>query len=171
VGVLRILSSQENAVLRSISVSLGVPRDSLYNLIYFESRFDPRARNAITGARGLIQFMPKTARAMGFSSADALVAQYPDVISQLNGPVFQYLRDRAPFSGSEQDLYMSVFYPAARSWSPWRAFPDSVQRSNPGVITPGDYIRKVRFSVGLKYAPAAGVVLLVLVGVMYYLTK
>ena len=164
-----ILSPQEDTALRSVAAALGVPRDSLYNLIYFESHFDPRARNATTGARGLIQFMPATARAMGFASADALVAEYPDVISQLYGPVLRYLRDRAPFSGSDQDLYMSVFYPAARSWSPWRAFPDSVQRANPGIVTPGDYTRKVRFAAGLKYAPAAGIALLVVAGVMYYL--
>jgi soluble lytic murein transglycosylase-like protein len=67
------LSPDEDKALAKVSAELGVDKDSLYNLINFESNWDPQAKNVPTlqkdgtmskgsSARGLIQFMDKTAR-------------------------------------------------------------------------------------------------------------
>jgi len=75
--------------------------------------------------------------------ADTLVTKYPDRISQLNGPVLTYLKKMSaglPFNGREQDLYMSVFYPAYRRVSPDKEFPSEVRDQNPNISTPRDYI-------------------------------
>jgi hypothetical protein len=63
------LKPGEEAALAEISDKLGLSRDSLYKMIYFESTWDPLARNPRSGARGLIQFMPSTARWMGFKDS------------------------------------------------------------------------------------------------------
>lgn len=111
----------------------------LWSLIKFESKADPAARNKITGARGLIQFLHRTARSLGFKDADDLVKKNPTFDKQLSGPVFKYLSQFKPFP-TKQSLYMSVFYPAARSWKPSKAFPPDVQKANPGIKTVQDYI-------------------------------
>lgn len=114
----------------------------LWSLIRFESKGNPAARNPITGARGLIQFLHSTARALGYKDADDLVAKNPTFDKQLSGPVFKYLAQYAPFP-SKQSLYMAVFYPAARTWQPSRMFPAAVIDSNPGIYTVQDYINFV----------------------------
>lgn len=114
----------------------------LWNLIKFESRANPAARNAITGARGLIQFLHSTARSLGFKDADDLVKKNPTFDKQLSGPVLKYLAKYAPFP-TKQSLYMAVFYPAARTWSPAAVFPANVRKANPGVDTVQDYINLV----------------------------
>lgn len=131
----------ENAI-QYVSAALGVAPDSLKKLIAFESGFNPLATNKFTGARGLIQFMPSTARGLGFKDADDLVNRFPDVEGQLRGPVLQYLKKYAPFP-SAQSLYMAVFYPAFRDVPPDTAFSDTVKKVNPGISTVQDYINKV----------------------------
>lgn len=140
---MRVLTPSESSALAEVAASLGVSVAWLKNLIAFESRFNPGATNPVTGARGLIQFMHATARAMGYDDADDIVDQFPDVVSQLRGPVYSYLAKYKPFP-SEQSLYMAVFYPAARSWPMGQPFPEKVQKANPGIRTPGDYIAWVR---------------------------
>jgi soluble lytic murein transglycosylase-like protein len=54
------------------------------------------------------------------------------------------------YNGTDQDLYMSVFYPAYRRKPINMAFPSYVQSANPGIKTPGDYINKVNAQ---KYYP------------------
>lgn len=82
------------------------------------------------------------------SPADTLVTKYPTRISQLKGPVHDYLKKWAPYSGTEQNLYMAVFYPDARYWSPFKQFSSDVQHDNPGIKTPADYIKKVNAAKG-----------------------
>lgn len=125
--------------LAAVSIDLNVPPEWLRALIKFESNEDPKARNKISGARGLIQFLHSTAKSLGFKDADDLVSQYPDYISQLLNPVRQYLRQFKPFP-TKQSLYMSVFYPAARNWSADTVFPDTVRAANPNIDTVGDYV-------------------------------
>lgn len=130
---------------------LGVPAAWLSDLINFESGFNPLARNRITGARGLIQFMPATAAGMGFpgsrsiadgspTAADNLVEKYPSIESQLE-MVVQYLAPMKPFP-TVQSLNMAVFYPKFRNVAPTTVFPDSVQKANPGIKTVADYVRR-----------------------------
>jgi len=79
--------------------------------------------------------------------ADTLVTKYPTRIAQLEGPVLDYMKrisKKLPFNGTEQDLYMAVFHPTSRRADPGAPFDDyRVARDNPGIETPGDYIRLV----------------------------
>lgn len=128
--------------LETVSKKLNVNSAWLWSLIQFESRGSPAARNPISGARGLIQFLHSTARELGYKDADDLVEKNPTFDKQLSGPVLKYLAKYAPFS-TPQSLYMAVFYPAARTWQPSRMFPAAVIDSNPGIYTVQDYINHV----------------------------
>jgi hypothetical protein len=68
-----VLSAAEDAALASTAAKLGVEKDSLYKEINFESGWDPKATNPYSGARGLVQFMPKTAARMGYAAAFAIL--------------------------------------------------------------------------------------------------
>ena len=165
------LLPSESASLDALATSLGVNSKDLLVLINFESGWNPAAKNAITGARGLIQFMPDTARALGFRDADDLVSQYSTRKAQLDGPVRQYFQKLRPFTGSAQDLFMSVFYPIARKWSLSQPFPAFVQKANPGIMTPLDYVQRAYAVAGLRYAAPIGAGLLVLGVIAYFLFK
>lgn len=136
------LTKKEISALVSTASALGVSADSLYQLIKFESGWNVNAENKITHAKGLIQFMPKTAQALGYEDQYDLVAQNPDRISQLKNPVYQYLKQFQPFK-DDQSLFMAVFYPAYRYKPIDTPFPKVVQLANPNIYTPKDYIRKV----------------------------
>jgi hypothetical protein len=146
------LKVNEENVLIKVSKLLGVTRDDLFNLINFESKWNPLARNAKTGARGLIQFMPDTAKSMGYVNADDLVKKNASIEEQLRGPVYKYLLQYVPFSG-KQSLYMSVFYPKFRNVAADTAFSDKVKMYNPGIDTVQDYINYVEGKKKLKVDP------------------
>ena len=71
-----------------------------------ESGFDPAATNKQSGATGLIQFMPKTAAALG-TTTDALRAM--TAVEQLEY-VRKYFKDRKL---AARDVYPAIFFPAA----------------------------------------------------------
>lgn len=144
-------------------------------LINFESRWNPAAYNKVSGATGLIQFMPRTMKDLKLIPADisaripnsgtvpeeikqearrAFLARYPDVASQMTGPVKQYLARYAPYP-TEQSLYMAVFYPAYRNVPPTTAFNAAVRAQNPGIDTVQHYVDYVRKRAG-GITPAAG---------------
>ena len=75
--------------------------------------------------------------------ADTLVTKYPDRVSQILGPVYDYLKPMVPYSQVPQDLYMAVFYPKARKWPPNTEFSAGVQKVNPGIVRVSDYVEKV----------------------------
>ena len=141
----------------------------LWSLIQFESGGNPAARNAITGARGLIQFMHATARELGYKNADDLYTKNPTFDAQIRGPVYQYLKKYAPFQ-TKQSLYMAVFYPAARSWNPGTFFPAIVRKQNPGIDTVQNYIDRVeRKKAGTLAKGGAGAI--VTAGIIFILYK
>lgn len=92
--------------------ALNVPVDYLMAVMAFESAETFRAdiKNfAGSGATGLIQFMPATARNLG-TSVEALASMSPE--DQLNY-VYKYFR---PYKGRLKtlaDVYMAVLWPAA----------------------------------------------------------
>lgn len=99
-----------------VSERLGIDSSWLLDVMKFESGLDPQAVNPNTGATGLIQFMPATARDLG-TTVDALYSM--DAVRQMEY-VYKYLQ---PYSGKMQsltDTYLAVFFPAAigkpRSW-------------------------------------------------------
>lgn len=77
--------------------------------------------------------------------ADTLVSKHPSRVAQLKGPVYDYLKAISkivPFNGTDQDLYMAIFYPAYRRKPVNMVLPDHVRAVNP-FRTAGDYINKV----------------------------
>jgi hypothetical protein len=95
----------------AIAHRLGLDPSTLMAVIAFETgrRFHPATLNRRSGATGLIQFMPKTAEALG-TTTRALAAM--TAIRQLDF-VEKYLR---PYAGKMTDLpsaYMAVLWPAA----------------------------------------------------------
>lgn len=145
-------SMDKQTALETVSSSLGIPSKWLDDLIKFESAWNPAAKNPISGAQGLIQFTNTTAQVMGYKDAGDLVSKFPDSAAQLMGPVYVYLSKYKPFP-TAQSLYMAVFYPAARNWSPETAFSSAIQALNPGIKTVADYIKKVeKADTGIKIA-------------------
>lgn len=98
--------------VRWICETLDLKPDDLMACMAWESgrSFSASKRNlAGSGATGLIQFMPSTARALG-TTTDALARMTPE--DQLNY-VYKYLR---PWKGrikSLSDLYMTILWPKA----------------------------------------------------------
>jgi len=88
-----------------------------------------------------LQFTDSTAVSLGYKNSLDLVNKNPTIEDQLF-VVETYLSRFKPFSG-KLSLYMAVFYPPARSWNKSKLFPESVRAVNPGINTPGDYIRFV----------------------------
>lgn len=95
--------------LYDISEKLNIDPNWLMLVMYKESKIDPAARNPISDASGLIQFMPATAIGLG-TSVQAL--RLMDSVAQLNF-VYDYYK---PFRGKINnaiDLYRATFYPYA----------------------------------------------------------
>ena len=95
----------------TVAQRLGLDPSTLMAVIAFETgrRFHPATLNRRSGATGLIQFMPKTAAALG-TSTKALAAMSAE--RQLDF-VERYLK---PHAGKMTDLpsaYMAVLWPAA----------------------------------------------------------
>lgn len=77
------------------------------------------------------------------NAADNLVQLFPDRVSQLKGPVLRYLSAWLPFNGTEQDLYMAVFYPTYRKKLPFEPLPSKVLAQNPGIKNAQDYVNLI----------------------------
>lgn len=157
-------SKSYDAALASVAASLKMNPAWLYNVIALESGWDPAAYNK-SGAIGLIQFMPKTLKDYGMLSTQLaakipagsapvpedvkqevraeFLSKYPDVLSQLQGPVYRYFLRYKDYP-TEQSVYMTVLYPAYRDASLDTVFSDSVQAQNPGIRTVGDYVALVQ---------------------------
>lgn len=163
-----MLSLRVKRALRDVSKLLDVNPIKLQYLIQFESNWKPAIKNPYSSARGLIQFVDKTAQGLGFQNSLDLVSQYPDIESQLRGPVYNYLKRYKPFP-TDQSLFMAVFFPVARYWPSGKQFPNYVQKVNPGIRTPGDYTRKVYSRLGLYYISPVAIIATMAIG--YFLIK
>ena len=110
----------------------NVPEDYLYAVMGFETggTFSPSITNkAGSGATGLIQFMPETAKGLG-TSTDQLAKM---TRSQQLKYVDKYFSGTLNKGASLSDVYMSVLLPAAVGK------PDSAVLFGPGGILPGAY--------------------------------
>lgn len=88
---------------------LNIKPNWLMFVMWFESKLNPQAVNPISGATGLIQIMPSTARGLG-TTTDVL--RHMNNVQQLDY-VLAYLR---PYKGRMKtwvDVYLAVFYPRA----------------------------------------------------------
>jgi hypothetical protein len=121
---------------------IGVDPFALTNLMYFESGLNPGAVNRSSGASGLIQFLPSTARSLGTTveqirSMSAL-QQLPLVERYLQGVKAAHGSLREP-----GDLMLAVFHPAYIGKPNWWPFPSAVVNANPGIVSPWHYERLV----------------------------
>ena len=90
----------------------NVPEDYLYAVMNFETggTFNPAEKNkAGSGATGLIQFMPDTAKALGTTTDDLAKMSRSEQLKYVD----KYLSDKGIEGGSLSDVYMSVLFPAA----------------------------------------------------------
>lgn len=112
--------------VNNICTELRIEANWLMFVMYFESRLNHRAVNPISGATGLIQFMPSTARSLG-TTTDALKRM--SNVEQLDY-VLAYLR---PYKGKMKrwiDVYLSVFYPRAMGNPDFVITPDIIAKQN-----------------------------------------
>lgn len=97
--------------VRMIAGQLGCDPSDLMSCIAFETgeSFSPSIRNKASGATGLIQFMPKTAKGLG-TTVEALAAMTAE--DQLNyvAGYFEPWRGRLL---TLEDLYMAILWPKA----------------------------------------------------------
>lgn len=95
--------------VRHISEKLKILPEQLMAVMWFESKIDPKAQNSMSGATGLIQFMPSTAISMGTTTNRLLQMSN---VEQLDF-VYEYLRPYRGRMNTVEDVYLAVFYPAA----------------------------------------------------------
>lgn len=94
--------------LEKIANDLGVKASDLLAIMKQESGVNPSVYNkAGSGAVGLIQFMPDTARRLG-TTTDQLAQM--DAVQQLDY-VYKYFKMTGVGNGDLGDLYMAVFMP------------------------------------------------------------
>ncbi len=106
------LTGPELYALAVAADTIGTPVDALATVIGFETggTFSPHIRNAAgSGATGLIQFMPSTARNLG-TTTDALAAM--SFTEQL-AYVVRYFKSFKRDLGTLERLYCCIFWPAA----------------------------------------------------------
>ena len=163
------MTKKQDNILNSVANKLGVPVKKLWGLIQFESGWNPSAKNPYSSARGLIQFVDKTAQSLGYLNSLDLIIKNPTIESQLLGPVYNYLKKYVPYD-TDQALFMAVFYPVAMRWPESKHFPDWVKRVNPGINTPLDYMNKVYNRLNWRYVPRFFIFGLSVVAA-YYLLK
>jgi soluble lytic murein transglycosylase-like protein len=136
------------AQARQVAQRLGVSPEGLFAMMNNESGLNPRAVNGGSGATGLIQFMPATARALGTTTAALRNMSATDQLKYVE----KYFQ---PYKGkihNATDLYIATFYPAALgkpdSWvmGGQNGTAGAVARANPifdlnrdGQITAGEF--------------------------------
>lgn len=92
-----------------IAESLGTDPNYLMAIMSFESGLNPATRNQYSGAMGLIQFMPKTAQALG-TSTGALAKMSAEQQLDYVAKYFAQYKGRLK---SLEDAYMAVLWPEA----------------------------------------------------------
>ena len=155
------LSPQFRAKAQLIANRLGVNLDDFYRVMSFETggEFSPATRNRMeSGATGLIQFMPDTAKGLG-TTTDALAKMTPE--QQLDY-VEKYLAPHKGRIGNLKDLYMAILYPAAvgKSEDTVLFTPDKTPKAylqnagldtgKKGYVTVGDAVAAVQRTTGIE---------------------
>lgn len=110
----------------------NVPEDYLYAVMGFETggTFSPSEKNkAGSGATGLIQFMPSTAKGLGTSTEELSKMSRTEQLKYVD----RYFSGTLNKGASLSDVYMSVLLPAAVGK------PDSTVLFGPGGIIPEGY--------------------------------
>ena len=119
------------AKLNQVAKDLDINPNWLMLVFYLESGVNEKAINSKTGASGLIQFMPATAKGLG-TSVEAI--RQMSNVQQLDYVYKYFLPYRRAINGFT-DLYLITFYPAAllkKRPDTWN-FPKIVYDYNPGL--------------------------------------
>ncbi|WP_289281572.1 MULTISPECIES: transglycosylase SLT domain-containing protein [unclassified Methylophaga] len=157
------VSKEFRAKVREIANNLGMNADWIMSVIAFETgnSFDPSAFNK-SGATGLIQFIPSTARYLGTSTA---ALSRMTAVQQLDY-VERYYEDYASRIRNIGDAYMAVLWPAginrADSYVLWQkvgkyareyAQNAGLDKNDDDTITRGEAVERVNdsYKQGLKY--------------------
>lgn len=101
------LNSGFQKKLREVCSVIGVNPEHMKVVMNAESGINPRAINSESGATGLIQFMPDTARALGTSVEELRQMSGVDQLEFVE----KYFRHHAGKINSPEDLYMATFFP------------------------------------------------------------
>lgn len=96
------------AEVNRVARNYNIDANDLLGLMQAESRLDPQAVNRGSGATGLIQFMPDTARALG-TTTSALYGM--DRVQQMAYVERYFAMNRLPRGATAGNLYASVFLP------------------------------------------------------------
>jgi len=146
------LLPSELQALKDVASRLKVPPAWLAAVINFETAgtWDPQIKNPNSTARGLIQFLDKTAQGLGYESALDLVQKHPTIESQLRGPVLKYFLKAGGNFPTKQALWFTVFLPRYKNapmgtviYADDLAKQAQFRRANPGIKTVGDYYHKL----------------------------
>lgn len=127
---------------------LGVQGGDLMRIMNFESGLDPSKRNSVSGATGLIQFMPGTARELG-TTTDALSRM---TRAQQLPYIEEYLKRHGVTAGMGlEQLYMSILTGSAgNTGALWRRGSVEYKQNSgldtdkDGIITSAEAVAKVQ---------------------------
>jgi hypothetical protein len=140
--------------LVGIAARLGIDPAWLANIIQLESGGNPQARNSISNATGLIQFMPSTAPTVGTTVSDLYQMDGRQQMPYVERYFQNVIAAHGPLR-SQEDVIAAVFYPAYIG-QPDREFPAAVQRDNAGLSTMRDYVRRLSATAKLPVEGIAG---------------
>lgn len=158
-----VFAVQYQNEIRDLANKLECPASWIVAVIGFETgfTFDPAIYNqAGSGAVGLIQFMPSTAKDLGTTTAALAAMTVPEQLYYVEKYFTKYKAMRKPYD-SPQDLYLAVLYPAYRKKSDSKVFANNgtnrysqnkvFDLNNNGVITIGE----IRTHFANKFAKVA----------------
>lgn len=105
------LSDSDLAALKLTADELGIPVDSLAAVMSMEGGFNPQAYNKSSGATGILQFLPSTARMLGTTVEElremTFQQQLPYVVKFFEG-------NRCTGVEDPGEVYICVFCPALK---------------------------------------------------------
>lgn len=139
----KYFKATERKKVKEISDNLGIDEKWLYLVIWYESRGNPQAENPYSGASGIIQFLPSTAKVLGTTVQDI---RNMSIIEQLE-LTERYLNRYKEHLNSYQNTYLAIFYPKALGKSKdYEIGRGKVAKDNPNVdINQDDVITVAEF--------------------------
>lgn len=96
--------------LKEVASNLGVNEKDLLGVMRLESELNPKALNPTTNAVGLIQFIPDTARELGYDTEEI----YDMSATEQLDLVEKYYKNKVKPGDDIADIYMATFMPAAK---------------------------------------------------------
>jgi hypothetical protein len=107
-----ILSNTTNKeAIKELSDKLDIQEDWLSLIIYKENRGCTKTPNSLTGAVGIIQWLPSTARALGTSVKELSKMSFTEQLQYVEKYLL-YVKAVGRINNYE-DLYLSIFFPRA----------------------------------------------------------